>query len=833
MLVARREGREVRVRGLVQGVGFRPAVWRLARECGLTGEVANDTQGVLIRVWGDAMGLDKFIRRLQSEAPPLARIDTIESVVIADGAPAAHFRIVASQAGEVHTGVVPDAATCPHCAAEVFDPASRHYRYPFTNCTHCGPRLSIVRAIPYDRANTSMARFVMCAECQREYDDPADRRFHAQPNACPACGPRVRLKHADSNVTVPLADSINAAGALILAGAIVAIKGIGGFHLACDACNSDAVARLRERKRRYHKPFALMVRDVDVIRRYCAVTHDDSVALTSSAAPIVVLPANGPEHLAAAVAPGQRSLGFMLPYTPLHHLLLARIARPVVLTSGNLSNEPQSIDNEAAREKLGAIADYLLTHDREIVNRLDDSVVRIMDGEMRILRRARGYAPAPIQLPLGFEQAPEILALGGELKNTFCLVKDGQAVLSQHMGDLEDAATSADYRKNIELYRALYEHDSPVLVVDRHPEYFSTKLGREWAEREDVTLIEVQHHHAHVASCMAEHQIALNTAPVLGVALDGLGYGDTGELWGGEFLLSDYAGFERLATFAPVAMLGGTRAIHEPWRNTYAHLVASIGWADYLRDYPDLELTHFLQTRPLAILDSMLVNNINSPAASSCGRLFDAVAAAIGVSREQAGHEGQAAIEMEALVDQHALEKASDAYPFNITCSFPPRRERLEPTPDLIRGWEGTTGEPLPAPQAPLSTLDCAPMWRALLHDLAHGTLRSIMAARFHLGLARAIVEMVRALRNEARFDTVALTGGVFQNKTLLEQVAGPLRAAGFKVLSHRKVPANDGGLSLGQAAIACARVLKADKSARRTGRLVSSESRIEEQASV
>jgi hydrogenase maturation protein HypF len=803
-------GAAVRVRGLVQGVGFRPAVWRLARECGLAGEVANDAQGVLIRAWGSRSALARFVARLQAEAPPLARIDAVECAPLAGAGPSGEFRIVASHAGAVHTGVVPDAAVCPQCVADTFDPANRRYRYPFTNCTHCGPRLSIVRAIPYDRINTSMASFVMCPHCQAEYDDPADRRFHAQPNACPACGPHVALERAGGRVAaaeMPAHDEIGLACQLLLQGEIVAIRGLGGFHLACDACNAQAVARLRARKRRYHKPFALMARDLDVIRRYCTVTAADEAALTSAAAPIVVMTADGPERVAEVVAPGQRSLGFMLSYTPLHHWLMRRMTRPIVLTSGNRSEEPQCIDNDEARAKLSPIADYLLTHDRAIVNRADDSVVRIMDGQTRILRRARGYAPAPIRLPAGFERAPELLALGGELKNTFCLVKDGQAILSQHMGDLEVAATFADYRKNLRLYRELFELLPQRIVVDQHPEYLSTKLGRDWAAREDLSLIEVQHHHAHVASCMAENGVPLNAALVLGVALDGLGYGADGALWGGEFLLSSYTGFERLAGFRPVAMPGGAQAVREPWRNTYAHIVAAMGWADYLRNYGELALTRFLKAKPLAVLNAMLANDVNSPAASSCGRLFDAVASAIGVCRERVGYEGQAAVELEAMIDDQAIDTAGEVYSFRIKSCFPLCRGRS--------GW-GANGEHGLATQYPLVTLDCAPMWRALLDDLARAEAVGVMAARFHLGLARAIIELVYALKTRttpidpaSAFDTVALTGGVFQNKTLFEQVASGLRAKGFKVISHRQVPANDGGLSLGQAAVAAARLLK------------------------
>ena len=774
------QGSQIRVRGLVQGVGFRPTVWRLATDCGLSGEVLNDSDGVLIRAWGNSGAIGVFIRRLKAEAPPLARIDTIERGPLRGRCSADGFRIAASTYGEVHTGVVPDSATCPACVEETMQPLSRRYHYPFTNCTHCGPRLSIVNAIPYDRGNTSMARFDLCDACQAEYDDPADRRFHAQPIACPVCGPKVSLEHADGTpFTLEGSDPIEAARRLLMEGSIIAIKGLGGLHLACDATNPDAVTSLRARKRRYHKAFALMARDARVIQRYCTLSPEELALLASPAAPIVLCAANGPERLPDAVAPGLNTLGFMLAYTPLHHLLLGSLDRPIVLTSGNVSDEPQCIGNQQARERLRGIADYLLLHDRDIVNRVDDSVLRIMDGAPRILRRGRGYAPASIPLPPGFERATSILALGGELKNTFCLLKDGQAIISQHQGDLEDAATYRDYQRNLELYRGLFEHEPQMLAADRHPEYLSTKLGKEWSARDALPLVEVQHHHAHIASCLADNDVPLDTSPVLGVALDGLGFGDDGTFWGAEFLLADYCCFERLASFKPVAMIGGAQAMREPWRNTYAHLVATLGWAEYQKDYGALELTRFLESKPLATFEAMLKQGINCPPASSCGRLFDAVAAAVGVCREQVSYEGQAAIELEALAHRPEQVAEGEAYPLTVVES---------------------KGAPYLEPE---------PMWQALLRDLLTNTPPAVMAARFHKGLARGVVAMVSCLTERAvREPTIALSGGVFQNKTLLEEVARRLRAQGFTVLTQRQVPANDGGLSLGQAAIAAAKAL-------------------------
>jgi hydrogenase maturation protein HypF len=776
-------GERIRVRGLVQGVGFRPTVWRLARRLGLRGDVCNDGEGVLIRAWGAPRQIDAFCAALRAECPPLAHIDSLERGPLGDFPAAIQagggFHILASAAGFVGTGVVPDAATCPACAAEVADPADRRYRYPFTNCTHCGPRLSIVRAIPYDRANTSMAAFPMCPACAAEYADPADRRFHAQPNACPACGPCVWLQDGAGGAIDPAdlgaQDPIKAASRLLAQGRILAVKGIGGFHLACDACNAAAVAELRRRKRRYAKPFALMARDLAVILRYCALDAGEATLLSSPAAPVVLLDATGPECVAPAVAPGQATLGFMLPYSPLHILLLAGWARPLVMTSGNLSDEPQCTDNRDAGQRLAGLADAYLLHDREIVNRVDDSVVRVMDGAPRLLRRARGYAPAPVALPTGFADAPPTLALGGELKSTVCLLKGGQATLSQHLGDLEDATTALDYERSIGLYLDLFQHAPRLLAVDRHPGYRSAQLGRDWAARDGLELTEVQHHHAHIAAVLADNAWPLDGGPVLGLALDGLGYGDDGTVWGGELLLADYRRCRRLGWLKPVPLPGGVKAMTEPWRNAYAQLSVHLGWSAVLAGWPDLDLTRYLGAKPLVVLDTMMARGFNSPRSSSCGRLFDAVAAAVGICREQTVYEGQAAIELEAAARPY-LEACGPGYPFALA--------------------DGDGG----------LFLDPAPLWRALLADLALGEAAGAMAARFHLGLAGALAAAAAALAGRQGVAVCALSGGVFQNRTLFESLSVRLRASGLTVLAHRQVPANDGGISLGQAVVAAAR---------------------------
>jgi len=769
-------GETIRVRGLVQGVGFRPTVWRIARECGLRGDVRNDGAGVLVRVEGSAAAIGQFCVRLNEECPPLARIDSLERHPLSVPMAATEFVIVASEATEIQTGIVADAATCAQCREEIVDPHNRRHRYPFTNCTHCGPRLSIVRGIPYDRANTSMSVFPMCPDCDREYGDPADRRFHAQPNACQTCGPRLWLVDNDGqSVDLEGGDVIEVASRRLAEGRIIAIKGIGGFHLACDACNAEAVETLRQRKRRYAKPFALMARDLDVVRRFCQLDDQQAGLLSSPAAPIVLLPVAAGDVVADAVAPGQVTLGVMLPYSPLHHLLLQDWGRPLVMTSGNLSDEPQCIANDDASDRLGGLADLYLLHDREIVNRVDDSVVRVMAGAPRLLRRARGYAPTPILLPPGFEKAPPVLALGGELKNTVGLLRNGQLVLSQHLGDLEDARTADEYERTISLYSELFAHRPQVLAVDMHPDYRSTRHGRQLAAERGLPVESVQHHHAHIASVLAENGHPAAAGDVLGIALDGLGFGTDGTIWGGEFLRAGYRDFERLASLKPVPMPGATRAILEPWRNTYAQLATCVGWSRIVADYPGLALTQYLQGKPVAALAVMLDRGLNSPLTSSCGRLFDAVAGALGVAADGISYEGQAAIELEALA-LPALAATDNLYPF---------------------AWVQAEG---------IDLLDPTPMWQALLADLSRGVSRSIISSRFHLGLAAAVATLAARLAARHDLATVALSGGVLQNKTLFEALARQLSAAGLHVLSHQVVPANDGGLALGQAVVAAAR---------------------------
>ncbi len=776
-------------------MGFRPAIWRIANELGVRGRVSNDAEGVLIEAWGNSVLLDRLVERIRTEAPSLARIESVQrQSAAAVGAPA-DFRIVSSGEGTHRPALAADAATCPQCLEEVLDPFARRFRYPFTNCTQCGPRFSVVRRMPYDRPNTTMAHFAMCAQCAAEYASPADRRFHAQPIACHACGPRLSLVRSDGRALAPDAlafpDEADATCSLLQQGRIVAIQGLGGYQLACDATQDAAVARLRAGKERARKPLALLARDLEVVRRYCNVSAQEAQQLRSAAAPIVLLQrasASGNRPLSGHVAPGVQTLGFMLPNTPLHHLVMRRMDRPVVLTSGNLADEPQAICREDAAQRLGGIARYRLEHDRPIARRIDDSVVRVMAGKARLLRRARGFAPEPLALPAGFERAPAVLAYGGDLKNTFCLAREGQATLSAHIGDLQDALTRADFEQQLEDLQSFLRLRPALLACDLHPDYAATRIAEQASAAHGLPLQRVQHHHAHLAACLAENGVALDGPAVLGIVLDGLGMGADGGFWGGEFLLGDYAHCTRLATFRPVALPGGDVAAREPWRNTWAHLIAGPGWQWFESRCRGLELYDFLRRRPLAVLNGMLERGINSPPASSCGRLCEAVAAAVGIARERAVYEGQGAIELEAAIDTEAFlhANASDEYPFDV-------------------------GE-LPSQKVPC--LEPRPMWKALLRDLAANTPVGIMAARFHRGLAAAILRMARRLLDQLQAPRgavrqVALSGGVFQNRALLELISTGLEQQGVTVLTHSLVPCSDGGLALGQAAVTAARALR------------------------
>lgn len=762
------KGVRVRITGLVQGVGFRPFVWRLAHEEQLFGTVLNDAAGVEADIWGEEPRLSRFLERLQTDLPPLARITSVDTRPIEEAAPdpAKGFLIVKSVEGAVSTGIVPDATTCPSCLLDVKESGNRREGYAFTNCTHCGPRLSIIKSIPYDRDKTSMAHFVMCAACRQEYENPADRRFHAQPNACPICGPRLWAETKEGEIT--LENPLQWAAAQLVAGRILAIKGLGGFHLAVDASNESAVAELRLRKKRPHKPLALMARDTAQIKGFCHVDEAEEELLKDSAAPIVLLQQRAGHHLADGLAPGQSHLGVMLPYTPLHHLLLSFFDGPVVLTSGNVSEEPQVIGNGEARDKLSAIADGFLMHDRDIVNRLDDSVVRVTQTGQMIFRRARGFAPAPLRLPSAFHETPSVLALGGELKATFCLAANGEAILSQHIGDLENALALEDLKRNLALYREMYRFCPDVIAVDSHPDYLSSQLGRALAGELGIELIEVQHHHAHLAAVMAENDVGPEE-DVLGVILDGTGHGPDGTIWGGELLVGNYQSFERAGHFQPVALPGGGVAVREPWRNLASHLYSAFG-PDYQAELRGLALGKALGTKNLGVIHQMLEKRLNSPLSSSAGRLFDAVAAALGICFDRQTYEGQTGALLEAL-----------AAPFMAS----EQGYRME-TPD--------TG-----------AIDWTPFWKGLVGDLGRGVEAGRLSARFHATLINSVTAHAERVADVRGTRRVALSGGVMQNKIVLDGLVKAFSDMGLEVLVPKAVPANDGGLSLGQAVIAAA----------------------------
>ncbi len=766
-------GKHIRIKGIVQGVGFRPFAWRIARATAVSGFVRNNGDGVAIDIFGEPDAQEEFVKRLTVDLPPLARVDRMDvRDAVRDERPDG-FRILDSDKAGEGTGIVPDAATCADCLADIQDLSDRRFGYAFTNCTHCGPRISILRDMPYDRVSTSMSVFAMCEDCRAEYDNPADRRFHAQPIACPACGPRLWYEASDgSNVA---GDPIAVAAAKLLSGGIIAIKGLGGFQIAVDAGNEKAVAELRRRKNRPHKPLALMARDLMQVKRHCAVSDAEASLLASAAAPIVLLQADG-DPLAHNIAPQQDRLGFMLPNTPLHHLLLSRLDTPIVLTSGNLSDDPQETDNDDARDRLGALVDGLLMHDREIVTRVDDSVMRLGSSGPAVLRRARGLAPAPIRCASSFAAAPKVLAMGGELKSTFCLLNGRDAVLSQHIGDLKNAATLADYKSTLRHYLALYRFRPNVVAIDMHPHYLSAVYGRELAAEFGAELIQVQHHHAHLAACLAEHGEQASAGDhVLGVILDGAGWGPDATVWGGEVLKANGQAFERVGHLPPVPLPGGAAAMREPWRNLLAHLHVAFG-ADYRDHIESAELRSALQGREAEILDRMVLQGINSPLSSSAGRFFDAVAAALLICFHRQSFEGQAAMTLESLARPFVGDEKG--YPVDI---------------DRSGGLQ----------------FSFQPLWRALLADLERQVDPGRIAARVHLGLIEAFVRALTGLRVSPT-QTVVLSGGVFQNAILRDGLHARCTEAGFRVLTHRQVPENDGGLALGQAVVAASGSLPA-----------------------
>ncbi len=775
-------GLRVHITGIVQGVGFRPFVYGLATRMHLDGWVRNTSAGVDIEVDGDKETLDAFVKALRDEAPPLARIDELT----ASFGPANGFRsfeILHSEAiPAAFQPISPDVAICGDCLRELFDPSDRRFRYPFINCTNCGPRFTIIKDIPYDRPKTTMAPFAMCPDCEREYTDPSDRRFHAQPVACPVCGPQVWLEGWQGGKLKRSSDgdeAITETRRLLLEGRIVAVKGLGGFHLACDATNANSVIELRNRKLRVDKPFALMMPDIETVERHCLVNDAERALLLSAARPIVLLKRRPESNIAREAAPRQDWLGVMLPYMPLHYLLLEKddgFPPALVMTSGNLSEEPIATDNDDARGRLSKLADAFLMHNRDIHIRCDDSVVRVFDrgpqttdrapssvvrrqSSIYPIRRSRGYAPFPVKLPW---DAPPLLAVGGELKNTFCITNRDYAFLSHHIGDMENYETLRSFEQGIEHFERLFRVQPEAIACDLHPNYLATRYALERSQRETLPTFNIQHHHAHIAACMAEHGLD-GSRPVIGLSFDGTGYGEDGAIWGGEILIADYKSYQRAAHLAYFPLPGGDAAIRKPARTALALL-----WSLGLEWDENLAPVREFCAEDQVTLRVQLEKKINTPMTSSMGRLFDAAAALTGV-RQAVNYEGQAAIEFEALADP----AEAGSYPFSLNQAQVEVRSALEA---LVK--DVLTGVPVPA-----------------------------ISARFHNGLAEGLRVATLRIKRETGINEVALSGGVWQNITLLRRTLALLQKEGFVVYLHQEVPTNDGGLSLGQAVVAAARM--------------------------
>ena len=736
----------IEVRGIVQGVGFRPFVYRQALRFALSGFVQNTASGVAIEIEGESAACAGFIAALSSEAPPLSRIQRIDQTEVPTSGERG-FLIRDSAGGEKTALISPDIGICDDCKRELFSQDDRRYRYPFINCTNCGPRFSIIEDIPYDRASTSMRAFTQCPACQSEYENPLDRRFHAQPNACAVCGPELALFIGGK---VQECDAITRFAEVIRAGKIVAVKGLGGFHLSCDATNESAVQLLRARKQRYEKPFAVMLRDLEETRRYCEMSDEEASLLTSARKPIVLLKKRADAALAPSVAPDNRRLGVMLPYTPLHCLLLEETPA-LVLTSGNVSDRPMLYRNEDVAAAFAGLADAVLTHNRPIVRRVDDSVFIVSLGEPRPLRRARGWAPEPVPLVNGTHQ---ILAMGAQQKNTFCLVKNGQAFLSSHVGDLDDPDTEREYLSEIVSLQRLFSAEPTQIVCDLHPDYASTRL----AKKMELPLTFVQHHHAHFASVLAEHAV---DSPALGFVWDGTGYGDDGAIWGGETLFGTVSGSKRVGHILPFSLLGGEAAVREPWRVALSVCEKTLGREATLRLF-----SH--RANEAALLLQAADAGLNAPVTTSMGRLFDAIAALCGI-RETVSYEGQAAIELEQIADETEQER----YHFSIVRK--------------ANGW----------------IYDWRSVVNGVILDAANGLPTGAISMRFHRALAALLVNAAELHRKETNCGLVALSGGCFQNELLLALGEAELRKRGFTVLINRLVPCNDGGISYGQAATA------------------------------
>lgn len=761
VLVGAKKLARISVRGVVQGVGFRPFIYRLAQEHNLKGWVRNTSGNVEIEVEGDEETLSNFLRDIEAKAPPMAHIEQVKSTYFRPkGYTRFEIQESLSQEGKYQL-VSPDIATCEDCKKEIFTPSDRRYRYPFTNCTNCGPRFTIIEDIPYDRLKTTMRKFKMCPQCQQEYDDPSNRRFHAQPNACPKCGPSLELVDGDSK-PVGGKDAIKEASKLLKDGKILALRGLGGFQLACDATNEEAVNLLRARKRRPYKPLAIMVADMEEVERHCSVSKGEKELLQSPQCPIVLLKwKRESSDVAQAIAPNLKYLGVMLPYTPLHHVLLKETGLPLVMTSGNLSEEPIAKDNDEALIRLKGIADYFLLHNREIYARYDDSVY-IVEGKPQVVRRARSYAPYPIFLPF---KSKQVLACGAEEKNTFCLTKDEHAFLSQHIGDMENEETLEHFAGTIELYKKLFRVEPEIIAYDMHPEYLPTKYALKVGAEQGLKLVPVQHHHAHIVSCLAENKVK---RPVIGVAFDGTGYGTDGTIWGGEFLVADYKSFKRVGHLEYVPLPGGAVAIKKPYRMALSYLCKFFSEDFSLKGLPFNKISK----TELDIIKQQIKRGLNSPLTSSAGRLFDAVSALAGV-RQEIGYEAQAAIELEMMAPDETGKIVIGSYPFSIVGN---EKTRIVKLGDLIS---------------------------AVAQDVRSQTAVPQISLKFHNTVAEMIVRMCKLIAQDTGINQVALSGGVFQNRLLLRLTKSSLQKEGFNVLVHRLVPCNDGGISLGQAVIA------------------------------
>jgi hydrogenase maturation protein HypF len=776
----------IEVKGIVQGVGFRPFVYGLAVGLDLRGWVCNTSSGVIIEVEGAPDAVERFAADLVPKAPPVSAIESVESRPIPP-AGAGRFEIRESRAEQGYVLISPDIAVCDDCRRELFDPSDRRHRYPFINCTNCGPRFTIIADIPYDRPMTTMAPFRMCPACQAEYDNPLNRRFHAQPNACPACGPRVWLAMtsttAESALTVPPnsaenSEAVEEAAALVNSGAVLALKGLGGFHLACDATDGAAVRRLRERKRRPAKPFAVMMAGLDEIRKHCTVTPEEEALLLSRPCPIVLLPWVPGSTVARDVAPGQRYLGVMLPYTPLHHMLLADAGRPLVMTSGNLAEEPIAQENEEAWRRLHGFADAFLFHDRGIYARYDDSVWAVvpLPGGPKAgrtvsqpVRRARGYAPHPLKLPF---KAGQILACGTELKNTFCLTREEYAFLSPHIGDMENTETLEHFERSIHLYERLFRLHPEALVHDLHPDYLATRYAFDRGRSEGLPLLAAQHHHSHIASCLADNAVS---EPVIGVALDGTGYGLDGTIWGGEWMIADPAGFRRAGRLERFPLPGGDAGIRHPCRTALALL------SHFFGEVPPLPFAKEMDEIERRTVLAQVERGLNTAMTSSCGRLFDAVASLAG-GRQRISYEAQAAIEMEMV-----SRAVSEAYPFEVRPAGPVLSwGKVEGLPEIGSSWE----------------VGLRDLIGAVVNDIRQGADLGRVGSRFHRTLASMVGELCGKIAGATALRKVALSGGSFQNRLLLGLAVEELERRGLEPLVHHQVPANDGGVSLGQAVI-------------------------------